>query len=397
MKRVYPLFFTVIVLTVTLPQFAEAQCTCSGGVPATPVDYYASFGPTNTSSTSVSFPQFNPSIGTLACLTLHDSISGVSTTHAQNTGPDSTQFEFLLTVSNDIKGPAGGGINILQPYNQIYGPDSLAPFNTPGDTITYGPDTIFNNASSSGSSTSTGPYLGVGNVSFTYTLSGGVNSLEGGLNYNAGPTTIYWGEFHLTYYWCPAAALATSIVDFTAVPNGNSILLEFLATNQEPNTTYEIQISTDGKNFSTLGEAESDAASTGSSSKYQYQYNLDQANVGKLYFRVQETDGTGGQVGYSQVVVADPNNNSANDISYQTYPNPATNSLLFQFNSNQTGHFLLQLINTAGQIVQETGVTLTGTNQIRMNLSPQPVRGLYFLRTSDLTHNRSFVSKVFID
>jgi hypothetical protein len=397
MKRVYPLFFTVIVLTVTLPQFAEAQCTCSGGVPATPVDYYASFGPTNTSSTSVSFPQFNPSIGTLACLTLHDSISGVSTTHAQNTGPDSTQFEFLLTVSNDIKGPAGGGINILQPYNQIYGPDSLAPFNTPGDTITYGPDTIFNNASSSGSSTSTGPYLGVGNVSFTYTLSGGVNSLEGGLNYNAGPTTIYWGEFHLTYYWCPAAALATSIVDFTAVPNGNSILLEFLATNQEPNTTYEIQISTDGKNFSTLGEAESDAASTGSSSKYQYQYNLDPANVGKLYFRVQETDGTGGQVGYSQVVVADPNNNSANDISYQTYPNPATNSLLFQFNSNQTGHFLLQLINTAGQIVQETGVTLTGTNQIRMNLSPQPVRGLYFLRTSDLTHNRSFVSKVFID
>ncbi len=66
-------------------------------------------------------------------------------------------------------------------------------------------DTIFNNAASSGTSTSTAPYLGLGSVNFTYQISGGVNSLEGGLNYLAGPTTIYWGQFHLTYYWCPAA------------------------------------------------------------------------------------------------------------------------------------------------------------------------------------------------
>jgi hypothetical protein len=395
MKRVYPLLFTVILLTVILPQIAEAQCTCTGGIPATAVNYYVTIPSTNAASTSITFPQFNPSIGTLACLSLNDSISGISTTHVENTGPDSTQFEFLLTVSNNIKGPIGGGINIIQPFNQIYGPDSLAPLGVIGDSITYGPDTIFNNATGLGTSTSTAPYLGLGNVNFTYTISGGVNSLEGGLNYIAGPTTVYWGEFHLTYYWCPAAPLATSIQDFTAVPNGNSILLQWLATNQEPNTTYEIQISTDGKNFTTLGEAESDAASTGSSSKYQYQYSVDPANLGKLYFRVEETDGNGA-ASYSEILVVDPNNNSANDISYQTYPNPATNSLLFQFNSNQTGRFLLQLVNTAGQIVQQTAITLTGTNQIRMNLSPQPAKGLYFLRTSDVTHDRSFVSKVFI-
>jgi hypothetical protein len=396
MKSVYPLLFTVVSLAVTLPQPAFAQCSCAGGVPATPVDYYSSFGPTNTATTTVSFPQFNPSIGTLACLRLRDSISGITTTNVQNTGSDSAEFEFLLTVSNNIKGPAGGGINIVQPFNQTYGPDSLAPFGTPGDSKTYGPDTIFNNATGSGGSTSTAPYLGFGSVNFTYTISGGVNSLEGGLNYVAGPTTNYWGQFHLTYYWCPAAPLATTITDFSAVPSGNAILLQWLANNQEPNTTYEIQISTDGRNFTTLGEAESDASSTGTSSKYQYQYNLDPANLGKSYFRIQETDGTG-KVSYSQVVVVDPNNNASDEISYQTYPNPATNSLLFQFNNNQTGRFLVQLVNTAGQIVQETAVTLTGGNQIRMNLSPQPVKGLYFLRTSDLTHNRSYVSKVFVN
>jgi Secretion system C-terminal sorting domain len=396
MKTVYPILVAAILFTATLPSPAAAQCTCTGGIPATAVDYYVSFPATNAATTNVTFPQFNPAIGTLACLRLRDSISGITTTSVQNTGSDSSQFEFLLTVSNVIKGPTGGGINIVQPYNQIYGPDSLAPFNTPGDTITYGPDTIFNNKTGNATSTSTAPYLGFGNVNFTYQISGGVNSLEGGLNYVAGPTTVYWGEFHLTYYWCPAAPLATTIIDFTAIPNGNAILLQWLANNQEPNTSYEIQISTDGKNFTTLGETESNATSTGTSSKYQYQYNLDPANLGKLYFRVQETDGTG-EMSYSQVVVVDPNTSAANDISYQTYPNPATNSLLFQFNSNQTGRFLLQLVNTAGQIVQETAVTLTGSNQIRMNLSPQPVKGLYFLRTSDLTHNRNFVSKVFVD
>ena len=274
--------------------------------------------------------------------------------------------------------------------------DSLAPLGVQGDTITYGPDTIFNNATGFASTTNTAPYLGTGDVAFTYSISGGVNSLEGGLNYNAGPTTTYWGNFHLTYYWCPAAALATTIQDFTAVPNGNSILLQWLANNQQPNTTYEIQISTDGTNFGNLGEAESNASSTGTSSKYQYQYNTDPANVGKLYFRIEETDGSG-KVSYSQVVVVDPNGGGAGDISYQTYPNPATNSLLFQFNSNQTGRYLLQLVNTAGQIVQETAVTLTGTSQIRLDLNPQPVKGLYFLRTADLTHNKSYVSKVFID
>ena len=119
--------------------------------------------------------------------------------------------------------------------------------------------------------------------------------------------------------------------------------------------------------------------------------------MGKLYFRIEETSSTG-KISYSQVAVVDPGSSSgAGEISYQTFPNPATNSLMFQFNSNQTGRFMLQLVNTAGQIVQEKSVTLTGTSQIQLDLNPQPVKGLYFLRTADLTHNRSFVSKVFIN
>ena len=399
MNRVYTLIFIVIFLMISIPRVAFAQCNCSAGVPATPITYYVAFPPTNASSTTVSFPQFNPSIGNLACLTLKDTVSGVTVTTALNKAFDSTVYKFQLTVSNDLEGPAHGGISISNTYNRTYGPDTLAPLGFPGDTITYGPDTIFSNEMGSAStSTATGPYLGTGSVSFTYSLSGGVVSTQGGLNYTAGPTTNYWGNFGLTYYWCPAAALSTTITDFTATPDNGAILLQWLTQNQQPNTQYAIQFSQDGKNFFNAGQTESNSSATGTSAEYQYQYNPDPSNVGKLYFRIEETDPSG-KVSISTILVIDPNNTGSTKgtISYQTFPNPATNSLQVQFNTLQTGRFLVQLVATSGQIVQEKAVTLTGNNQIKLDLNPQPVRGLYFLRTTDQTHNLNYVTKVFIN
>jgi Secretion system C-terminal sorting domain len=393
MKRVYPQLFTVILLTVSIPRMTMAQCMCSAGVPATPVSYFFTLPPTEASSTNITFPMFNPTIGILACVSLKDTITGISTTHVTNNAPDSVDYKFQLNINNDIEGP--GGLSSTPDFSATYF-DTLAPHRLPGSSAVNGPDSLFVNAPDSNGTGNTASYLGTGLVDFTYTINGGLQTIKGGINYADTIVTTYSGSFSLTYYWCPAQALATTIQDFTAIPNGNAILLQWISNNQQPNTTYEIQISPDGTNFSNLGEAESNASSTGTSSKYQYQYNLDQANMGKLYFRIKETSSTG-KISYSQVAVVDPGSSGAGEISYQTFPNPATNSLMFQFNSNQTGRFMLQLVNTAGQIVQEKSVTLTGTSQIQLDLNPQPVKGLYFLRTADLTHNRSFVSKVFIN
>lgn len=398
MKRVYPTVVAICIfmMAITLPRICFAQCSCSAGVPATPVDYYSSIPPSNGASTTFSFPKFNPSIGTLSCISFKDSVSGISTTNAQNKNPDTTVYKFLLNVANDIEGPSGGGISTGSTFSKTYGPDSLAPYNTPGDAITYGPDTLFYNVTDYATSTSTAPYQGAGNVTFTYSISGGVTSTKGGLNYTAGPTTVYWGYFHITYYWCPTVVLATSISDFTATANGNAILLQWLTNNEQNNNNYEIQVSTDGKQFSTAGQAESDPASAGATTKHQYQYNTDQAYVGKLYFRIKVTDASG-KVSYSAILILQPGGSGDGSLLFQAYPNPATNTLIFQFTNNQTGRYLLELVNTAGQVVQQKSVTLTGANQIRLDLNPQPAKGLYFMRTKDLTHNQSYVSKVLIN
>jgi Secretion system C-terminal sorting domain len=398
MNRVYTPLFIVILLMVNIPRVAFAQCNCSAGVPATPLWYQESFAPTTASSTTISFPQFDPSMGQLQCLGVWDTASGVTATTALNKDlVDSVQYTFLLALTANLVGPSGGGISISQSNNKTYGPVTLAPLGHAGDDTTFGPDTLFNNVSGHGStSASTGPYLGTGNVNFTYSISGGVITTEGGANYTAGPATTYWGTVSIAYYWCPNVALSTTIQDFTASPQGKSILLQWIIANQQPNTRYEIQVSPDGKNFYDAGQGETDPASAGSSTKYQYQYYPDPTYVGKLYFRVRETDASG-NVSMSVIVIVDPNDPGADQaISYQTFPNPATNSVQVLFNSNQTGHFLVDLVATSGQIVQEQDVTLAGSNQIRLDLSPKPSSGLYFLRTSDLTHNRSYVTKVFV-
>lgn len=393
MNRVYTPLFIINLLIVSTPRVAFSQCNCGVGVPATAITYYSSFPATNASTTTINFPQFNPSIGTLACVSLNDTVSAITTTSVLNKASSSVTYKFQLTVANDLEGP-GGSISISNAYNRTYGPTTLARLGFPGDTATYGPDTIFHNEADYGSTTNTAGYLGTGNVQFTYSLSGGVVTTQGGLNYNAGPTTNYWGAFALNYYWCPAAALSVNITDFTATPQGDILLLQWLAQNQQPNTQYEIQISQDGKNFYDVGQTEGDASATGTVAKYQYQYHPDPANMGKLYFRIRQTDASG-KVSISTVLVIDPKG-SAEAVSYQTFPNPATNSLQVQFNSNQSGRFLVELIGTSGQVIREQVVTLAGSNQIRMDLSPHPAPGLYFLRTTDQTHNRSYVSKVFV-
>jgi hypothetical protein len=400
MNRVYSIAITVcICMMVILPRRGFAQCACAGGVPPLVITQTQAVGPTNNSSSSVIFNQYLDPAGMLgiSCFNFDDTVWAVSTSHVTNNDADSTIYDFSTTVNYTIKGPSGGGINLTNSKLLTYGPDTLGGVGQPGQSEILGPDSTFSDAATSTHANfATGPYSGSGTIPITITFGGG-SIASGGSSYTYTIVTDYVGVFKLTYYICPTVTLSTSIRDFTAIPNGSSIVLQWIADNQQTNTSYEIQTSTDGKNFTSVGEAESNPAATGTATKYQYQYHPDKTNVGKIWFRIKETDASG-KVTYSTILLLNPGEEGAegNLVGYQVYPNPATNSLIFQFNGNQTGRYLLELVNTAGQVVEQKPVTLTGTSQIRMDLNAKPAKGLYFLRTTDMTRNHSYVSKVFI-
>jgi hypothetical protein len=71
--------------------------------------------------------------------------------------------------------------------------------------------------------------------------------------------------------------------------------------------------------------------------------------------------------------------------------------VIFSFDEIQNANFSIQLVNVAGQIIQQNAVNVSGNNQIRLNLTTAPARGLYYLYAKDLTHNQQYITKVLIN
>jgi hypothetical protein len=371
----------------------SAQCLCTGGVPATAIDQTITISPTTTSSMNFGFQQFNPAIGNLACVSLHDTITGTSVTGALNTGPLRTAFLFQLTLVNQVTGP---GISISNVYSVTHGVDTLDPLGViPTDSITYGPENIITNPDGFATAGGNAAYLGLGTVNFNYDVNGGMITIQGGSNYKSSVTTVIGGIMHLTYYWCPAVALGAEISNFSVFKNNGIILLQWLGTNDQNGIKYEIDYSKDNENWLSAGTVPAGSAPTGTVAQYQYQYNPSQSDVGDIYFRIKRTDPEGNVV-FSVVKVVNLLQEDQRP-GIQIYPNPVTQNILIQFDEQQTGNFSLELVSTTGQIVARKQVQLFGNTVANLDLPVKPASGIYFLRAVNQSNNKQFLTKVIVN
>lgn len=393
MKNLYFRGFVLLTCCQLLSQTTiQAQCLCAGGIPATAINQSITISPTTTSSLNFSFKQFDPSIGTLSCVSLHDTIIGTSVTGAGNTGPDSTAFLFQLTLTNKIFGP---GITITHVYNALHGYDTLAPFGLPKDTITYGPENIITNPNGFGSTGGNAAYLGLGTVNFGYNINGGMITLDGGSNYNSSVTTVIGGTLKLTYYWCPTIPLGTAISNFGVFKRNGTVSLQWLGTNDQKDIVYEIQYSPEGENWQTAGTIPAGSAPAGTVAQYQYQYNPSKTDVGTIYFRIKRVDPEGNYL-YSIVKMVNLQQEDQRP-GIQVYPNPVSRNISVQFDEPQQGNINLELVNSMGQIIQRKQVQLSGTSVANMDLLVKPPSGIYFLRAVDQSNKRQFLTKVIVN
>ena len=380
----------------------QAQCLCTGGIPAKAIKQSITIAPTTASALTYSFQQFDPTIGTLSCVTLRDTISGVSVSGAINTGSrtasgppvasDSTIFDFLLALTNTVSGP---GISISNTFTKTYGPDTLSYYGTTGDTVTHGPDNVINNPINIKKIGGNAAYVGNGTVNFIYTINGGMIDTRGGPNYRTKVTTVFGGTLNLTYYWCPTIALGNAISNFSIFKKNGSVSLQWLGDNDQKDITYEVEYSRDGEQWQPVGTIPAGSAPIGTVAQYQYQFNPSQIDVGQIYFRIKRSDSEGNFL-YS--VVKGINLQQADRRpGMQIYPNPVNQKILIQFDEQQNGNFSFELVNTTGQVIEKRQVQLTGTSISNMELSTKPASGIYFLRAVDPAHNRQFLTKVIVN
>ncbi|HLK27571.1 MAG TPA: T9SS type A sorting domain-containing protein [Puia sp.] len=387
MKKLYSVCAALCAfLSFSFQQNIQAQCSCSGGAVASSVSYLQKLSVTNAGSSTISFPKFDPSIGTLTCVLFQDTISGVTNTVIQNSGSTSTSFQFLLTVANGIAGP---GNQINEVFTDTYGPNTLDA----AASISYGPDSLFKNVKDSSYAKDTTGYQGKGTVNYVYTLNGGLAALQGGLNYNAQIITNYWGSFRLTYFYCQDPTNTRNhCIHLKATKGSGCVNLQWQSSNLPRNCSYQIDYSKDGNQFSSCGQTSSAQNVTNDTTDYQYKYNVSQTDKNRLYFRIRSTDATG-NVTYSPVRWV--NLDAQGIAGCNVYPNPARNTATVEFDEMLTGKYSLELVNSNGFSVQRKEVTLAGNNQMTIDVSNLR-RGMYFLRMRDETSNQLVVTKVMV-
>jgi len=393
MKNVYFVTFAICACVMTFaPHRSYAQCLCSGGVSPNTLTYLDTLNPNNAALSTISFPKFDPSIGTLGCVGFDDTISDISTTTAWNISVSQQIFIFDVLVTHNLNGP---GISVSETGTKTYGPDTLAGSGSPpADSATFGPDQFLNNKVDHNFTSNTAPYLGTGTVNYAYTLSGGTIALQGA-NFGNQIQTNYWGTFRLTYYWCPAGLLANLISNFTAARNGNYVQLKWEAQNEQKGIQYEIEYSTDGSNYFPAEALQSLPSAEGTAANYQFLFNIPQFNNGKLFFRIKRTSADGKSSIYS--VVRTVNLNNSGIAGFQTYPNPVKSYTMVEFDEVLTGDFTINLVSTTGQIVQQKEVSLAGSNEIRLDLTSHPATGIYYLQVKNKASNHQYISKLIIE
>ncbi|MGB8194888.1 MAG: choice-of-anchor E domain-containing protein [Chitinophagaceae bacterium] len=386
-KQLYTLLF-ILGSCFAAVEKANAQCPCANGDAPDSTVHTFTLPPTSDFSSSITFPKFNPSTGTLNCISLIADITAVANLGIRNRDSMQRDYEFLYTQAISISGPGGLFANANSSRN--YGPNTLEPYGMAGDSIHYGPDTPFLNRRLSRNITNVSPYLGTGNVTMNFNNTGSTLLLQGSNNYQSTITTFAWGQFRLVYYWCHASVLASGIKGFTAVKKDKQIVLQWIYENEPSGNTYTIELSKDGYNFNPVANRNGSTGAQGLI-KYDHQYQPG-SNDEQLFFRIKATKSNGG-IQYSAIRAVLAENAPGN---YTVSPNPVKKYASISFERPQTGNYSVEIVNGIGQSVYRKIHSLSNESLIQVALPQQQTPGLYYLRINNLKSKEQLVQKILL-
>ena len=177
---------------------------------------------------------------------------------------------------------------------------------------------------------------------------------------------------------CFAIVLPVEMVNFEANTIDNEYIALTWETVTESNSDYFIvERSTDGKEWSVIGELD---AAGNSQSSIDYNFYDYEANVGENYYRLIQVDIDDRRF-ESKIVFAEING-KGEQIS--VYPNPAALGSLITVQNIQNGD-VISIRNSAGNVAMQEEVN-TPSGNIQLDISRlQP--GMYFINTENIDKN----------
>jgi hypothetical protein len=369
----------------------QAQCTCGDGTTPDSVVHNFTLAPTSNFNSTITFPQFNPTVGTLTCVNLIANVTAVANLSIRNLDSVQRDYQFLYTQAVSFSGP--GGLSAFANKGIFYGPTTLEAYGTGVDSVHYGPDTPFNNYGLSKTVSNVAPYLGTGNVSINYTNTGSTLLLQGSNNYQSTVSTFAWGNFKLTYYWCAASLLPTGMRNFYATRNEQQVLLQWTTENEIAGTRYEVQASFDGHGFKTIAGKQERHQQSAATASYAFTFDPGNNFLGKIFFRVKQFKQSG-QIGYTNIKAIDFSNTTKEVVTIT--PNPAIRDLAIGFNGPRSGRVEVSLVNAIGQKVYSKSYLLVAQSNLQLHLNLSAQAGMYYLMVKNVETNEVLTQKILL-
>jgi exopolysaccharide biosynthesis protein len=182
-------------------------------------------------------------------------------------------------------------------------------------------------------------------------------------------------------------ALPVKLLQFSAMPHGKSVQLNWETENEFNNDYFTIQRSANGRSFKDVVRVK---GTTGSIRKLQYR-SVDYAPLeGKSYYRLKQTD-LDGKTSYSNTVAV--NFQKSDGGKLLIYPNPVTNSINIQLLETYSFDLKADLVNTEGKMIGEFQGTINAINQQLNKQLKSLAAGTYFIKlvAGEKTYGGSFI------
>jgi hypothetical protein len=183
------------------------------------------------------------------------------------------------------------------------------------------------------------------------------------------------GGYDMEIYTADITPLPVELVSFDARISGGKNVLEWQTATEQNNRGFQVERSTDGKNFLPRGFV----AGHGTTTRPQSYSFTDEGIDGKVYYRLKQVD-FNGEYKYSNTIELTSIGSSDYRLA-QNYPNPFNPSTLISYQIPDNGFVILKIYDVLGREVKTlvNGFQQAGIHTVNFNAEGL-TSGVYFYK-----------------
>jgi parallel beta-helix repeat protein len=173
-----------------------------------------------------------------------------------------------------------------------------------------------------------------------------------------------------------ATILPVQFLSFDATLKGEKVLVSWTTAQERNASHFEVEKSTDGTNFKTIGRV---AAAGNSNRKIDYSFTDNNVESGVSYYRLRQVDLDARAV-FTRVVPI--RNEGRAGKQFFMWPNPVVDMMNITINQAKPELLTIRVVDLSGRTMITNKVNAArGLNQVRINASALP-RGMYVVQVS---------------